>query len=149
MARVFNRYFEDFQTGDCWSSRGRTITETDLVSFAAWSGDWYPLHTDQEWARNTSYGQRIAHGMLVLSAAIGLTHLEPGTVAAFYGLDRVRFVAPTFIGDTIHVTYEFVEKQERENDGIVTAKLEVKKQTGQTVAAAVVKFLVNKCPVSQ
>src|SRR5262249_39456780 len=77
--------------GDVWHSpAGRTITESDLVGFAGVSGDFFALHTDEAWAEGTRFGGRIAHGMLVLSVASGLWHLDPDVVVALYGLDRVR-----------------------------------------------------------
>jgi acyl dehydratase len=99
-------YFEDFKVGDRFVTRARTITEADIVNFAAFSVDWYPLHVDVEYARQTIFGERIAHGMLVLSAASGLTPLYDWAIIAFYGMDKLRFMSPTKIGDTIHVEIE-------------------------------------------
>ena len=98
---MFDRVFSAYQIGESWESRGRTVTESDLVMFAAFSGDWHPLHTDREWAQKGPFGQRIAHGMLTLSLATGLMVFKPGIVLAFYGIDRVRFVKPTYIQDTL------------------------------------------------
>jgi 3-hydroxybutyryl-CoA dehydratase len=145
---VFNKYFEEYQIGDTWRSRGRTITESDLVMFAAWSGDWYPLHTDQEWAKNTQFGQRIAHGLLILSASMGLTHLEPGRVVAFYGIDHLRFVRPTYIGDTIHVEMEVASKQDKGEAGIVASHATVLNQDGNPVLVTTHKLLIAKRPAT-
>lgn len=142
---VIDKPFDSFEIGERFVSRARTITETDLVLFSAFTGDWYPLHTDTEYVKNTPFGQRIAHGMLVLSVATGLSRLEPGWVVAFYGMDRVRFVKPTFIGDTIHVEAEVIDKQDKgPMGGVVTFRQEIKKQTGDVVASAVMKVLVAK-----
>ncbi|CAB3392052.1 MULTISPECIES: MaoC/PaaZ C-terminal domain-containing protein [Kyrpidia] len=142
---VIDKPFDAFEIGERFVSRARTITEADLVMFAAFTGDWYPLHTDVEYVKQTPFKQRIAHGMLVLSVATGLARLEPGWVVAFYGMDRVRFVNPTFIGDTIHVEAEVVEKEDKgARGGVVTFRQEVKKQTGDVVASAVMKVLVAK-----
>jgi 3-hydroxybutyryl-CoA dehydratase len=142
---LFAKFFEQYEIGEKWVSKGRTITEADLVMFAAFSGDWYPLHTDREYAAKTPFQQRIAHGMLVLSAASGLFHFEPGVVVAFYGMDRVRFTNPTFIGDTIHLEAIVTDLQEKGNGtGVVTVLQEIKKQTGETVASAIMKVMVNK-----
>lgn len=144
---MLTQYFEEIRVGERAISRARTITETDLVLFAAFSGDWYPLHTDRVYAAKTPFGQRIAHGMLVLSVLTGLIRLEPALVVAFYGLDRVRFVAPTFIGDTIHAESEVIAVEDRGNrGGLVTWRLEGKKETGETVLAAEMKILVAKRP---
>src|SRR2546426_2562164 len=69
---LFARYFDDIEVGDSFTTKGRTVTEADLVNFAALTWDTYPLHVDAEWASNTMFGERIAHGMLVLSYAAGL-----------------------------------------------------------------------------
>ncbi|MBX5467462.1 MAG: MaoC family dehydratase N-terminal domain-containing protein [Firmicutes bacterium] len=144
---MLTRFFEEIVPGERTVSRARTITETDLVLFAAFSGDWYPLHTDRVYAAQSRFGQRIAHGMLVLSVLTGLVRIEPELVVAFYGLDRVRFVAPTFIGDTLHAETEVVAVEDRgERGGLVTWKVEGKKETGETVLAAEMKVLVAKRP---
>ncbi|MFJ7973433.1 MaoC/PaaZ C-terminal domain-containing protein [Psychrobacillus sp. NPDC096389] len=142
---MFDKYFEDYQLGDVWESKGRTITEADIVMFSALSGDWFPLHTNIEYAKETQYKQRIAHGMLVLSITTGLVHFEPGVVVAFYGMDKVRFTNPTFIGDTIHLEGKVIDlKSKGSNQGIVTVLQEVKKQTDETVAVFEMKLLVNQ-----
>jgi 3-hydroxybutyryl-CoA dehydratase len=136
-------HFEDFQVGDLYVSRGRTITEADIVNFAAFSGDWYPLHVDKEYAEKSPFGERIAHGMLVLSAASGLMPLTDYAIVAFYGMDRVRFVAPTKIGDTIHVEAEVTEKKEKgEMGGVVTFQQKVVNQRGEDVAVATFKIFM-------
>jgi 3-hydroxybutyryl-CoA dehydratase len=140
---MFNRTFDQYNLGDTWVSRGRTITETDLVNFAGVSGDFFSLHTDEEYAKGTPFGQRIAHGLLVLSVSTGLMDLVPGIVQAFYGIDRLRFTAPTFIGDTVHVELEVLEKHERKSGGLLTVDMKVKKQTEETVIQGVLKMLVK------
>ncbi len=143
---MYDKYFEEYEIGDYWRSRGRTITESDLVMFASWSGDWFPLHTDKEWAKQTQYGQRIAHGMLVLSVSMGLTKLEPGRVIAYYGIDHLRFVRPTYIGDTLTVELQVVGKQEKKDAGIIAADVSVLKQDGEPVLVATQKILIAKRP---
>ena len=100
---MITKWFDEFKVGETFRTRGRTITEADIVNFAMFSGDWYPLHTDADYAKNSPFGERIAHGMIVLSVMTGLIQLEPGYIIAFYGMDRVRFINPTKIGDTIRV----------------------------------------------
>jgi len=142
---MFDRPFDAYHIGDRWQSRGRTITVSDLVMFSALSGDWYPLHTDQEWASKTRYGQRIAHGMLVLSVATGLMVFKPGIVLAFYGLDQTRFVRPTYIGDTLHVELEVRSLEDKKTSGgVVTSLMHVVKQTGEAVVVGLFKILVAK-----
>jgi acyl dehydratase len=137
------RYYQDFQVGEKFVSRGRTITEADIVMFAAFSGDWYPLHVDREYAAKSPFGERIAHGMLVLSAASGLMPLTEWAIVAFYGMDRVRFVAPTKIGDTIHVEAEVTEKRDKgEAGGVVSFRQVVKNQRGEDLAVADFKIFM-------
>lgn len=88
------------------ASRGRTITEADLMSFAALTGDWHPQHADAEWAAQSRFGERIAHGMLVLSYSIGLVGFDPERVVALRGFDGVTFKRPVAIGETIRVEAE-------------------------------------------
>jgi len=85
-------YFDDIQLGEKYVSRGRTITEADIVGFAGLTGDWYELHVNKEVAKNSPFGERIAHGMLVLSIATGLITPYDKALIAFYGMDKVRFV---------------------------------------------------------
>lgn len=142
---LLSKYFDDFNIGDRWVSRGRTITEADIVMFAAFSGDWYQLHTDQEWAKKTPFGQRIAHGLLVLSVSSGFWDLSGGTLIAFYGMDKVRFTGPTFISDTIHAELEVVEKKEKGPDrGVVGIKQEIKNQRGETVMICTLQALMKR-----
>lgn len=131
--------------GERHRSRGRTITEADIVRFAGVSGDFYPLHMDQEYAKRTPFGERIAHGMLTLSAATGLWVMEPGCVLAFYGIDALRFVRPVKIGDTIYVESEVKQLTKRgEAAGLVTVHQRIVNQNGETVVDAVVHVLVAR-----
>jgi acyl dehydratase len=93
------------------ASRTRTITEADLVSFAALTGDWHPQHADAEWAAESRFGERIAHGMLVLSYSIGLAGFDPERVVALRGFDSVTFKRPVAIGETIKVEAEVEDAQ--------------------------------------
>ena len=113
---LFARYLDDLEVGDSFTTKGRTVTEADIVNFAALTWDTYPLHVDAEWASKTMFGERIAHGMLVLSYAAGLVPMQPGPIVAFYGMEKVRFFAPTKIGDTIRVHVELKEKEERDDN---------------------------------
>lgn len=142
---MFNKYYNDYQIGETWHSHGRTITEADLVNFASLSGDWFPLHTNLEYAKDTPFNQRIAHGMLILSIATGLLELKPGIVVAFYGMDNIRFTNPTFIQDTITLEMNVTDKMDKtETAGVITAELLVKKQTGENVVAGRIRMLMNK-----
>ena len=139
------RYYDDFGLEDMIVSRARTVTESDIVMFAAFSGDWHPLHTDEEYSKKALFGERIAHGFLVLSIASGLMGLAEMAILAFYGMDRVRFLAPTKIGDTLHIEMVVAEKTDRSNkDGLVTFKTTIKNQKDEAVAVMDMKLLMVK-----
>ena len=141
------RYFEDFVIGEVVETRRRTITETDIVTFCMFSGDWYPLHADVEYARTSPFQGRIAHGMLVLSATSGLMPLYDMAIVAFYGMDRVRFFAPTRIGDTLRLEMKVIERQDKgDAGGVVAFENRVRNQGDQEVAVSIVKILIAKRP---
>ena len=89
----------DLNPGTNLRSRTRTITESDLVSFAAITGDWHPQHVDADWAADSRFGERIAHGMLVLSYSVGLIGFDPDRVVALRGIDSLTFKRPVAIGE--------------------------------------------------
>lgn len=142
------RFFEDFAEGETLHSCGRTITETDIVNFCGISGDFIPFHSNEEVARRSMFGARIAHGALIFSISTGLwTQLEAlhDSVMAFYGVDRMRFTKPVFIGDTIALTKKVDEKQERGEDrGLVTFETTVFNQKGETVLVYTDKILIAR-----
>ena len=127
-----NRYYESFEIGETRETAGRTVTEADIVNYAGVSGDFHPLHLDETFAQETDFGERIAHGLLVLSIAAALE--SPDNEHSFmYGFEGMRFVAPTFMGETISVETELTDKTERsEEHGLITKKFEVTNQDGDT-----------------
>jgi 3-hydroxybutyryl-CoA dehydratase len=140
-------YFEDFAVGQRVVSQGRTITEADIVAFAGLTGDWNPLHTDAEHARGTLFGERIAHGLLILSVASGLASrlgFMEGTVEAFLGLEW-KFRAPVKIGDTVHLEAQVagVRAMPRLGGGIVTFDVKVINQRNETVEKGTWEVLVK------
>ncbi len=130
-------YFEDFVLETTSVSRGRTITEADIVNFAGLSGDFHELHMSQEYAAKGPFGQRIAHGALVFSISTGLMiqmNQVHETVIAFYGVDQLRFTKPVFIGDTIHVVKKVIEARPKPPcRGVVTFETVVTNQRGEPV----------------
>jgi 3-hydroxybutyryl-CoA dehydratase len=142
------KYFEDFEIGEESITAGRTVTETDIVNFAGITGDWNEIHTNKELAERGPFKQRIAHGALIFSIATGLSvrlGQTADTVIAFYGLDRLRFVKPTFIGDTIRVRQRVEEKSEKdERRGIVTMLNEVINQRDEVVVSYTAKVLLMR-----
>ncbi|HEX8073684.1 MAG TPA: MaoC/PaaZ C-terminal domain-containing protein [Thermoleophilaceae bacterium] len=100
---LFSRWFDALAEGERFVSRGRTITEADIVAFSALTGDWHPQHADAVWAASSDFGERIAHGALVLSFSLGLVDFDPDRVMALRRISNATFKAPTRIGDTIRV----------------------------------------------
>ena len=141
-------YFEEFQPGQSVVSPGRTVTEADVVAFAALSGDWNTMHTDAEYARTSMFGQRVAHGLLGLSIASGLAirlgFLE-GTTLAFRELGEWKFSLPIFLGDTIRVRAIVAELKPmaRLGGGLVTFKVELLNQEDKVVQRGTWSVLVK------
>jgi len=130
-------YYDDLDEGTSWTTKGRTITEADIINFAGFSGDYNELHTNVEYANNTAFGKRIAHGMLGLAVSTGLTQqpdLYNQAIIAFLGLDW-KFTGPIFIGDTIHVVQSVKSKRETKKPGrgIVVFESKVINQRGEVV----------------
>jgi len=130
------RYLDDLDVGTCWKTRGRTITEADLVTFGTWSGDMHPLHTDEEYASRTQFGGRIFHGPGALAIAFGLEMglgWKLGSAIAFLGIREWNLLAPVRMGDTLHVTEEVVDirpSASKPDRGVVTTKVRVLNQNG-------------------
>lgn len=144
------RYFEEFSVGDTFTSPARTVTEADVVTFAGLSGDYNPLHTDEEFAKTTPFGRRIAHGVLGLSITTGLMArlgLFDGTAVAFLGLDW-RFTKPIFIGDTIHFEMEVLEKRETRHPdrGVLVRGVKLLNQRGEVVQEGTMTIMVRRKP---
>ena len=140
-------YYEDFKEGMIFETPRRTITEADIVNFACLSGDFNPLHVDEEFAKNTIFGRRIAHGALTFAVMTGLWDMLgiiKGTTIAFYGVDKLRFIKPVYPGDTLRVKITVTEKKEKETGGLVVLHNEVLNQRGEVVLACDVKLLVKK-----
>jgi acyl dehydratase len=140
-------YFEDLEVGRRSVSGRRTLTESDIVSFAGLSGDFNPLHMDEEFARTTIFGKRIAHGLLGLSISSGLPSSEPAwAVMAFMGLDW-RFSKPVFIGDTVHCVSEIKRKKDGGPDrGIVVLDRKLINQREEVVQEGSFTLLLRKRP---
>jgi 3-hydroxybutyryl-CoA dehydratase len=144
-------YFEDYKVGEKFISPGRTITETDIVMFAAFTGDWHPLHTNVEYAEKTAFGERIAHGMLTLCVGsalifrLGAYVALPKSFIAFYGMDKVRFTGAVKIGDTIRCETEVVELQEKDDKrGVILSRNNIKNQRGEDIVVYTTRALVGR-----
>ena len=139
-------YFEDFIIDHKRQTTGRTLTETDIVLHAGQTGDFFPHHMDEEWCKTQPFGRRIAHGTLVFSIAIGLTAWPMNEVSMTYGYERMRFIKPVFIADTIHVTVTVTEKKDHKKPGfgLVTEKVETFNQHQELVMVCEHILMVEK-----
>lgn len=140
-------FFEDYETGVPRETFGRTITEADIVLHAGQTGDFYPHHMDAEWCKTQPFGQRMAHGTLVFSIGVGMTASEINSRAMSYGYDRLRFVKPVFLNDTLRSRVWVKEKRDdpkRKRYGLVVEALEVLNQRNETVLVAEHLLLVER-----
>ena len=136
--RARGRYFEEFKVGETFESQGRTVEAGDVSRFAGLTGDFNPLHTDEETARRLPMGSRVAHGLLTLGISGGQQNqlgLFEGTSLALLGLDKVRFTAPVRFGDTVRTELTVRETREssKPDRGVVVFDTVVKNQRGETV----------------
>jgi acyl dehydratase len=144
---IVEQYFEDIEIGAARTSFGRTITETDFVVHAGHTGDFFPHHMDAEWCKTQPFGQRIAHGTLVFSVGIGLTATTINPLAMSYGYDRLRFVKPVHIGDTLTTITTIKDKRDhakRLDHGVITETVDIKNQHGDTVLACEHLYYVKR-----
>jgi acyl dehydratase len=135
-------YFEDFEVGATFSTAARTITESDVMTFAGLSGDFNPLHVDREFSNSGPFGEPIAHGLLVLAVASGLgvqTGIYTGTNLAFLGLEDWKFVGAVKFGDTIRMESTVIEtrRTSKRDRGVVRIKQEIRKQDGEVVQTGI------------
>ncbi|MFB3925005.1 MAG: MaoC/PaaZ C-terminal domain-containing protein [Syntrophales bacterium] len=150
-------YLDDYKVGDKFISPARTITETDIVNFAGLTGDWHPLHTDVEYAAKTPFKERIAHGMLTLCVGMVLpfrlgpySSFLPKSFVAFYGMESVRFTAPTRIGDTIHCETEIIGIEDKgKGRGVLASLNRIVNHRGEILVNYIIKVLCGKRPDKQ
>jgi acyl dehydratase len=140
-------FLEDLHAGQTFVTPGRTITEADVVSFAAWTNDNNQVHTDAEFAKQTRYGQRIVHGMLGASLCLGLiarTGVFEGSAVALLGVDEWKFTAPIFIGDTVTCTVEILSTRRTSSGktGVVERSLVLRNQRDEIVQQGRMDLLV-------
>lgn len=135
---VVPHFLEDLEAGQTFVTPGRTITEADVMSFAAWTGDNNQVHTDAEFAKGTRYGKRVVHGMLGASLCLGLiarTGVFEGSAVALLGIDGWTFPRPVFIGDTLTCTVDILSTRLTSSGktGIVERLVTLRNQSGETV----------------
>lgn len=141
-------YYDEFQLGDKFFSGLRTIGVDDINRFADISGDRMPIHTDDEFAKNTLYGERIAHGLIGLSIASGLAYdlgFAQLTTTAFRELEW-KFKKPIKIGDSIKAVYEVIEKKDLpiEGNGLIRFLVKITNQHDKTVQTGKWSLIIKK-----
>jgi acyl dehydratase len=140
--------FSEYEIGTTRKSFSRTITEADIVIHAGQTGDFYPHHMDAEWCATQPFGKRMAHGTLILSVGIGMTAGEINPDAMSYGYEKVRFIKPVFIGDTITVTSEIIDSRDhpKKNDqfGFIDEKVTITNQKNEVVLSLFKIYIVNR-----
>jgi acyl dehydratase len=143
-----DRFWEDLRVGDRVRGPGITITDSHLVQWAGLTGDWVSLHLDEEYAAAAGFAGRIAHGPLSMSLSMGLLTQTGvfGNVTAWLGVDEVRAIAPTLIGDTIHPEAEVVVARptRKPNQGIWTLRYRTVNQRGETTMTFTSSFMVRR-----
>ena len=134
--------FEALDLGQEFTTRGRTVTEADVVGFASLTGDWHPQHSDAQWSASSPFGERVAHGMLVVSLAAGLVPFDPDRVVALRRVCDATFKRPVRFGDTLRVEGRIAELGSGSEDaGLVTFAWNVVNQDDRTVCRARVEVL--------
>lgn len=146
--------FDDLFVGMAFRSPGRTITDADVMMFAGLTGDFSDLHTNDEYAKASQFGQKVAHGMLGLSYAHGLMWARTGELRrcaiAFLGITGWKFLLPIFIGDTLHVEYTITEirdSKSKPGQAIVSYDVALKNQRTELVQSGAKALLVSKTPI--
>jgi 3-hydroxybutyryl-CoA dehydratase len=139
---TFEKNFDELEVGERFSTRGRTIGEADITGFATLTGDTHPQHTDAEWAAGSRFGERIAHGLLVLSYAAGLMPFDPERVVALRSVRDAVFKQPVKIGDTIHVEGEITSTTELDDaHGLVETRWKAINQREKVVMRGAVELV--------
>jgi acyl dehydratase len=147
---MFDLDFDDLSRGARFTTPGRTIEEADIQAFAALTGDTHPQHVDPEWAADSRFGEQIAHGLLVLSCAVGQLPLDPDRIVALRRVGDAVFKAPVRIGDTVHVEGEVAGTREIDDEnGLVECRSRVVNQDGRLVARASIELLWRRARVAE
>lgn len=142
---MMNLPYDELAIGQKARSRGRTITETDVVNFCGLTGNWLEIHSNAEFSKKSMFGQRIVQGGLVFVIGNALFGFDSAVVEAFYGVDALRFLKPTFIGDTIHSESEIIAMRDKgDKHGIVTAQLWVVNQRAEQVLSCKFTLLIRR-----
>ena len=147
---VFERDFDSLAVGDRFTTGSRTVGEADIAAFATLTGDTHPQHVDESWAAGSRFGERIAHGLLVLSFASGLMPFDPERIVALRRVGDAVFKAPVKIGDSVHVEGELAGLREIDDaNGLVDCRWRVLNQDGKLVVRASVELVWRRVRVPE
>jgi 3-hydroxybutyryl-CoA dehydratase len=147
---LFERDFDALEPGERFTTSGRTVSEADIVQFAALTGDTHPQHVDAGWAAGSRFGEQIAHGLLVLSFAAGSMPFDPERVVALRRVGDAVFKQPVLIGDTVHVEGEVVSVRPIDDEnGLVECRWRVLNQHGRLVLRASVELVWRRAAVRE
>jgi 3-hydroxybutyryl-CoA dehydratase len=147
---VFERDFDSLAVGDRFTTDSRTVDEADIAAFATLTGDRHPQHVDESWAAGSRFGERIAHGLLVLSFASGLMPFDPERIVALRRVGDAVFKAPVKIGDSVHVEGELAGLREIDDaSGLVDCRWRVLNQDGKLVVRASVELVWRRVRVPE
>lgn len=143
------RFFEDFAVGDAFESPSKTLTDAHFMFFAGLTGDAHPIHYDDEYAKQTRFGRRLAHGLLLASlTAVGASTLAPlldTSIVAFVE-ETMRFKAPAFLGDTLKPRHEVIALERKRSAGLLTLRVTLTNQRGATVLEGEHRYLIAYRP---
>ena len=147
-SQLLDKYYDQLSVGDVFAgTRGRTVTESDIALFSAVSGDWNPLHNDAAFAAEGPFGTRIAHGLLLVSMMTGMAPISGQAVVALYGFERVRFIHPVLLGDTITYRSRISRLLPKgDHRGLADLDFEIINQHGSVCVAGTIKILLHKSP---
>jgi acyl dehydratase len=137
MTAYIDTPFDELEIGQTWVSGGRTMTEADVVNFCMLTGNWLEIHSNAEYCKDTRFGQRLVQGSLVFSVMAGLTQYSSAITVAFYGIDKIRFLTPVFIGDTVRFEVEVIGKQDKDD------KYGVGKFRTRSINASMIKSILR------
>ncbi|MCT8971360.1 MaoC/PaaZ C-terminal domain-containing protein [Microbaculum marinisediminis] len=141
---MIDQTFGELAVGQVRTSRGRTLTETDVVNFCMLTGNWLEIHSNVEFAREALYGQRLVQGSLVFSIVNALMPFDAGVVEVFYGVDRLRFLKPSFIGDTVWARSEIIDlRPKKDGAGVATCELLGVNQRRETILRCEFSLLIR------
>jgi 3-hydroxybutyryl-CoA dehydratase len=147
---TFDKDFDQLELGERFQTGGRTVGEADILAFAGLTGDAHPQHTDPDWAASSRFGEQIAHGLLVLSFAVGLMPFDPDRIVALRRVGDAVFKQPVKIGDTVHVEGEVVGVRALDDEnGLVECRWKVVNQHGRMVVRASVELVWRRVAVAQ